>query len=709
MAYEDNPQDTPEDTAHDYDAGGDRLRTRCRWAAAGVALGAVMPFEVIAGRPQYAWDLFDELPAAGRIALLAPAIAAVIIALAGWRARRPASAAFIVLAALAGLRLTVDLGADAAAWGALGLPESITGRQGWALIALGMTAAGATLSFKPHARRVSGTLLIGAVAVAVAFFAWPGRGEAPIRTVLRAIAVLPELHAFALQLGMGLLAVMALWPAIIALLGLWHLRTPASDDHPLVVLLALYGLPLIIAMLVFRGIPGGADGWSIFVGFGGIIVLAATVALLASAIEVGAEALFAPQAAAPEATPQPGWPPRRAALVTLMALALLLAGQAWLALPPIKGVEWTLGPRTTAADAFFTETLPGWNRTRLDWEQAARTSTGGASAVLALKQTARGAITAARAIDPGLGDAIEAMTRDARDLHVAGRTWYRLVEEVNEASRAAGLPYYLDPTVYAFNTTDGPRRHFQMRTFAVERVRRFEADKRPYATLHVRRLDDREAGTRLLGFSRDVQRFALVDLAEAAQFETSLAQAALADPPLCDALVEPEAQLGLRRCGEALVALLRALPEGLAPNIIAVTDRHELQHQIDGPHLPLSSAVLERLAGHGEALQTRVNRELSAYVAELTDPDVPPLLGLIHLVRFALQGRGYLSHVALIAFEAMVDRPLADADGDPDRRAVADAFAELAGLDAETQRARAASAWRRLFGVDLVTVRALDR
>ena len=231
-------EDITEDTAHHYDAGGERLRGRCRWAAAGVALGAVMPFEVIAGRPQYAWDLFDELPAAGRIALLAPAIAAAIIALAGWRARRPASAAFIVLAALAGLRLTVDLGADAAAWGALGLPESITGRQGWALIALGMTAAGATLTFKPHARRVAWALLIGAVLVAAAFFAWPGRGEAPIRTVWRAIAVMDELPGFAWQLGMGLLAVMALWPAIIAVIGLWHLRTPASDDHPLVVLLA---------------------------------------------------------------------------------------------------------------------------------------------------------------------------------------------------------------------------------------------------------------------------------------------------------------------------------------------------------------------------------------------------------------------------------------------------------------------------------------
>lgn len=693
------------ETAHDYDSGGHRLRVRCRWAAAGVALGAVLPYEVIAGRPQYVWDLIDELPPAGVIAILAPAIAAVVIALAGWRARRAGSAAWVVLAALVGLRLTVELGREASAWGMLGLPGSIAERQGWVLLALAMTAAGATLTFKAHARRVGHGLLIGAVAVAAVYFAWPARGEAPITTVGRALAVIDELPGLPFQLGMGLLAVMALWPAIIAVAGLWHLKAPASDDHPLVSLLALYGLPLLIAMLVFRGVPGGADGWSVFVGLGGIVVLAATVALLASAVEVAAEATFAP---APGVGEEKGWPPGRTALVALAALAAVLGAQAWLARPPDKGVEWTLGPRTPAADLFFTETLPDWNRSRLAWEQAARGGSGGASALLAAKQAAKQAVSAARAIDPGLGDAIDAMTRDARDLHVAGRTWYGLVAAVNEASRAAGLPYYLDPTVYTYSVAGEPRRHFQARTFAVERVRRFEVDGRRYATLHVRRIDDREAGTRLLGFSRDAQRFALVDLAEASQFETSLATAALADPPLCDSLVEPSAEVGLRRCGETLVALVKALPEGLAPAIVAVTDRHELQHQIDGPHLVMASAVMERLAGMGDGLQTRVNRELSAYVAELTDAEAPPLLGLIHLVRFALQARGYLHHVAMLALEAMVDRPLGDGIGGPDRRAVADAFAELAALDPDALRARAAKAWAALYGDELAVVQALD-
>lgn len=699
----DEPPDEP-DTAFDFDAGGHRLRARCRWGAAGVALGAIMPYEVVLGRPQYVWDLFDELPAAGIVAIAAPAIAALVIALVGWRAKRPGAVAWAVLAALVGMRLCVDIGRDAAAWGALGLPESITARQGWAVIALGMTAAGAVLTFRPHARRAGWALLIGAVAVAAAFFSWPGRGEAPIRTVWRAFEVMGDLPGLPWQLGMAVLATITLWPALIALAGLWHLRAPARDDHPVVALAALYGLPVLIAMLVLRGVPIGAHGWTIFVGLGGIIVLTATVALLASAFEVAIEATFAPP---PGVDRGPGLAPRRAALVALIALAAVVAGQAVLARPPLKGVEWTLGPRTAEADALFTDTLPAWNTARVRWERSTRHGGGGASAVLAIKQAAREAIRAAEAIDPGLGAAVEQLTREARDLHVAGRTWYRLVAAVNDASRAAALPYYLDPTVYTFTTPDGPRRLFQMKTFAIERVRRFEAAGRRYATLHVRRIDDREAGSRLLGFSRDAQRFALVDLAEATEFETSLAAAALEDPPVCAAIVDDDATRALRRCGEVLARLLRAADGGLSPAIVAVTDRHELQHQIDGPHLAMASAVLERLPARGDAYKERVNRELSAYVAEMTAPEVSPLVGLIHLVRFAAQGRGHLHDVAMLAFEAMVDRPLDDAFG-RDHRAIADAFAELAGLPPEGLRARAARAWQRLYGDELVEAVALD-
>lgn len=698
------PEAEDDHAAFDYDGGGHRLRRRTRWAAFCVALGTALPYEVVAGRPQYLWDLADELPLAGVIAVCAPAVAGAIIALAGWRTRRAGSLGWIVLATLVGMRLVIDVGADAAAWGALGLPESVTARQGWALLALGATAAGATLTFKPHARRAGRGLLIGGVLIAIAFFGWPGRGEAPIRTIIRAAGSIGDLPDVRYQLGLVVIGVMALWPALVAAVGLLHIKQPARDGHPLIALAAIYGLPLLIAMLVFRSVPTGSDGWSIFVPIGTIAVVAATVALLASAFEAAVEATFAPP---PDVQPPPGWPPRRTALAAAVTVAVTVGVVALLARPPDKGVEWPLGPRTPAAEALFVERLPAWNRARLVWDRSARRASG-ASRLLEVKAVGREMVEAAREIDEGLADALAQMVAESRDLHVAGRTWYRLVAGVNEASRRAGLPYYLDPTVFTFQTTEGPGRHFRMRTFAVERVRRFDVGGRAFATLHVRRIDVPDAGSRLLGFSRDVQRFALVDVDEARDFETSLAESALREPPVCDDIEVSEAGPGLTRCGAVLAELLRTLPDGLIPAIVATTDRHELQHQIDGPHLPLSSAVLERLGGRSPRLLERVNRELSAYVAELTAPDAPPAVGLIHMVRFALQGGGHLHHVAMIALEAMVDRPLDDGAGGPDHRAVADAFAELSGLPDEKIRARAADAWHALFGQPLAPVASLD-
>ncbi|MCA9541861.1 MAG: hypothetical protein KC620_23350, partial [Myxococcales bacterium] len=278
----------------------------------------------------------------------------------------------------------------------------------------------------------------------------------------------------------------------------------------------------------------------------------------------------------------------------------------------------------------------------------------------------------------------------------------------NQASRAAGLPYYLDPTVFFFRSAEGSGRHFRMRAHRVEAVHRYAAGGRDYATLHVRRMGGADGSTSLLGFSRDVQPFALVDLDEADDFETALASSALEDPPRCEDARRADGNEGLLRCGEVLAELLRADPRGLAPALIALTDRHELQHQIDGPHLRMASAVLDRLGHRSEALQDRVNRELSAYVAEMTTPAASPRLGLVHLVRFALNGdRGALFHIAVLAFEALGDTSLVDEDARLDRSALTATFVRLAALDEDALRARAAEAWGDLYGGSLAEVTAL--
>ncbi len=692
----------------DADGAAHRLRLRARWASLGVALTSLLPYEIVDGKPQFVWSMLGELSTAGVVACFAPLVAGLTVFVAGLRLRRPSSLAALTLGALAASYLVVRLGADAAAWELLPLPESIGRRHGWALLALAMVGAGAPMAFRPHARRVANGLLLGALGLAFAFYLWPGRGEAPISTVVRTLSRLDVLPDWRFKLGFIVVAVLVLWPGIIALLGVRFVRWPPKDDHPVLAIAALYGLPLMLAMFVFRALPGAPEGWSVFTVLGGILVLAATVALLASGIEVAAEAALAPD---PEADPPPeGLAPRRALAYAAIAALVCGLGQWALARPPAKGVEWTLVAATPAADAVFERLLPAWNRARLAWDRQAREASG-ARALQEVEAAAKDLREGAEAVDPALGAAVARLTTEARDLHVAGRRWYQLVADLNETVRTLGLPYYLDPTVYVFKHGDGLRRHFRMRTYRVERVGRFRAGGDDFATLHVRRLDRRGPdGRRLLGFSRDLQRFAIVQVDELEDFEGSLFTGAAHDPPRCDEPERYEAQRGLERCGELLAKVVEEAETGLGEGLALLTERHELQHQIDGPHLAMSGAVLDRLAGRAEGLQNRVNRELSAYVAQMTAPQAAPRLGLIHLVRFVLNGdpRHHLYHVAVIAFEALVDRGLTDSDGVADLDAVVAAFVELATLDDAALRVRAAEAWADLYGGGLPEVEILE-
>ena len=688
----------------DFDPAAHRLRFRARWAAVALLLTPLLPYELVDGRPQFLWSLAGELSPAGLVAALGASFAGLVVLVAGFTTRRAGSLAVATIGALCGAALVIKLGADQSAWEVLPLPDSLAQRPGWPLLALALTAAGANLAFLEPTRRVGRGALVAAFVLTAAYYGWPTRGEAPIATVGRALGSLDVLPDWRFKLGFVVMAVMALWPGLVAAIGLIHVRRPPEDDNPVVGIVALYGLPLLMAMFIFRGVPGSAQyGWNLFTAAGAVGVLAAVVALLAAAFEV-VGARFVPD---PERVDHDGWSLRRAAGLTAVVLLLVGVTQAVLARPPPKGVEWTLQETTPEGTAFFGEALPKWNRTRLRWDREARHHSG-ATALIEVRGAARELVEAAKTLDAGLGAAVKALTRESRALHVAGRRWYRLVADVNTAARRAGLPYYLDPTLYTFQTDDGLRRHFDARTYSVGAVRRYRADGRDFATLHVRNIGGR--GLPLLGFSRDLQPFALVALDEIAEFEDALLAGAAADPPTCDAKGQGLATPGLERCGVALAKLVEASGGAIRDGVIALTDRHELQHQIDGPHLEMSGAVLDHLPRRGERFQKRVNRELSAYVAELVGAGVPPRLGLLHLVRFALTGRAGAveHHVALIALEALSGEPVADAHGDANLLRVMQAFDALVALDDDALRERAREAWADLYGDALAEVETLE-
>lgn len=705
-AWVDEQDDIP-----DYDPAALRLRARARYLGLAIALATVLPYEIVAGVPQFIWNLAGELGPAAFLACIAPGIAGVSIVIAGFTIKDPLTLSLVTLGALITATICVQLGADAAAWDVLPLPETLGRRPGVPILVMALTAAGAGMTFHEHSRRIGRIMLVVAVGAAVAFYLWPSRGEAPFDIVLRTFSSWDDAPDWRFQMGFLIIAILVLWPALVALVALIHLKIPAGDDQPIISIVARYGLPLLLAMFILRGVPGGAEGWNTFHGLGFVLFLGALVTVLAAAIEVFVTGYFAPD---PERTIVR--PDKRALIATGSGVFVVLVIQAALALPPTKGVEWTLKPRTDAADHLFDETITQWNRARLRWDRTARGASG-REALLAVKQAARELVEEAEPIDSALAQALERFTRESRTLGLAGRKWYRLIGEVNTAIRAAGLPYYLDPSVINFSRGDRKWRHFRMRTFGVERVQRYDVDGDAYATLHVRRLGGGSSDSSLLGFSRDLQRFAIVLLPELESFRDTLREGAAADPPTCQPEREAEGRLfaaiNSAKAGELCGALLQRVVEELGDTIdaqsAAVTDRHELQHQIDGPDMPIAGLVRERLGRRGESWRERVNRELSGYLAQLTAPDASPHLGVVHLARLAIgeSGRRVYPATAMLVLEALTGhRILEDSGRRVDQAELANAIAALGGMSAEIIRETAADAWAAQYGGDLPPISA---
>jgi hypothetical protein len=683
-----------------------RLKSRARFYGAALALVLFMPYEIVDDRPQFIWQLAPELPLAGVIAAYAPVFAAALIVICTYALRRASSLALGVLSSLGLAAFLIRLGADASAWEVLPLPESLTDRPLPALFALALTAAGSNLAFRLHARRASRFVLGAAVACALLFYAWPARGEAPFVTLIRALALLPEMPGFRFQLGLFILAMLAFFPLAIPLVGLRYIARPPNREQPFLTAVAIYGLPAILLMFVYRSLLGAQGGAGILASLLSITAITSLLALVASAVEVLVESLVLPPGELERVdgfgTPVKGLPLHSAALIALTAVAVLAAAQWTLARPPKKGVEWAIKPPTKEADELFGKLLPAWDRARLNWDRRVRT-TSSAEGMVDVKANARELVSAARASAPGLGSAFEALTRESGDLDLAGRRFFRLVEDVNEQSRVGGLPYYIDPTVSIYQTDDGLRRHFYVHPYRIEKVRRVRAGGVDLATLEVRNLGPGRDGHLRLGFSRDIQPFALVVMDELEPYEKELAALAAAVPPRCVEAEYDDAAVAepLARCGELLASAARA-PGGLMPGLVAGTERHELQHQLDGPLLAMSPVVLRRMAAYTDEVQRRVNRELSAYVAELTAEGMSGRLGLVHIFRHALLGRrGVEHHVGILAFEALTEKKIRGEDGKEDRAELGRAFAEVAAMGDDSLRARAASVWQDLFGARL--------
>jgi hypothetical protein len=682
-----------------YNLSAERLRGRARWAGIVLASTILLPYEVFDGTPQWTFRILPELPLAAVIAAIAPTLAGFALLVLGATTKRATTHAVSVLATLAAAAAMIKIGADAAAWDVLKLPSSFTERPTSAVLAMALAGAAANLTFKAHARKAARYLYGAAVASVLWYYLFPTRGEAPLVTVVRALSQIGELPNVRYQIGLITLALFALWPLLAVSLTLIHLRVPARREQSILGLVATFGLPAWIVFLVYRAMIMAAASIEALTMLGAAALLAAILATITAAVEVLVDALTAPPD--PDREEIPGLPLKRAASYAGAGLLAAVVIQFVLARPPKKGVEWTLQPPPKEAEKLFAQAIPTWSDARLRWSTKLRTESG-AQELVALKGLVREVDQSAKAIDPDFASALSALTHED-ELDVAGRRWHHLVASVNEAARKAKLPYYLDPTVRIFQTADGLVRTFRVTSYRIDEVHPVKVGGDPYATLHVRALGPMAGHGNRLGFSRDLQPFALVVLDEIEILEKDDRAIAESEDPRCASSIDPEANHGLRTCGQALAAMVKDKSLDLHAALVTITERHELQHQIDGPHLPLSAQVLARMTGYAEVAQRQANRELSAYVAELTAAS-PPKLGILHLAPFALVARGGPEHhVAVILFSALTNRPIPKVDrlDGPDTRELSKALDELLAMDDATLRTRAAALWKDAFGKKL--------
>jgi hypothetical protein len=483
-------------------------------------------------------------------------------------------------------------------------------------------------------------------------------------------------------------------------------------------------------MLVVRVLASPQGGFGLLSFLGTIAVVAAVVGLLSGAIVVVVEAVVrrndaesiaasvdvhaslglganpyaAPSNLRVEAAPaRAGLPITTAASVAVGALIVLGSSAAWLARPPTKGTDWSIIASTPEGDAVFGEHLLQWSRARRAWDIATKQDAAGAQQRLELKARGKALTDAARALAPNVGEALVALMSSSDELDLRGYKWGRLVDEVNRANQAARQPYFLDPDVMTRVADDGLRQHFFVYPYQIDQVAQYDVDGRPFAALRVRQLGhDRETHFRL-GFSRDEQPFALVVLDETERLGKELVDLAAKGACREGVAATPDLQEGLGRCGELLAAAARGREQALPDAVVAGTERHELQHQIDGPHLPLAGPVASLLEGYTAEAQDRVNREVSAFLAELAGDDLVPRLALLQLAQYLLD-RGTVGGIypttSVVVFEALGGRTIrrgASIDGERFWRL----YAELFELPDAELRSRARATWANLFDAPL--------
>ena len=422
-----------------YDSSAARLRGACRFGGVVLLASPLLPFQLVDGQPIFIWEILGELHPATAVAVLVPALAGVVLLAAQRKLARPSLLAFLTLLVLGAWSLISKLGADAAAWDISTLPDSLNRRVELYVLSIALSGASLRLLAEPAALKVSRVLAGLGVATALIFGIWPARGEAPLQTCLRFFGALAELPDPRLVLGYGLILIIAVFPLVAAAVALALSRSGRGEHTALFADLVTFGAPGLIFALALRNVLATYGDASVIVTTAVANALAALLGLTARSLELlalwgtGVGESSDQELAARSPAPQ-----RFVRVAAALALAAVV-GVFVLARPVRKGIDWQLGARSEKADRLFGELMPEWGQSRARWSLNAK-HVASAAELAESRAAATQVLRASRELNPELGRAVAELVQGASELDLAGRRWFRLVEGVNEASRAAKLP-----------------------------------------------------------------------------------------------------------------------------------------------------------------------------------------------------------------------------------------------------------------------------
>jgi len=378
------------------------------------------------------------------------------------------------------------------------------------------------------------------------------------------------------------------------------------------------------------------------------------------------------------------------AAVMILALGLMV----WKSQPFKPNLDWSLNAPNDAQEAIFSEHFPEYVTALSRYSYIRAKGTESSAHKAHVERQVEILLGAAYAIDRDFGEDIRSFVRISEDPDFSGRVWLRAIRRINERVRNLNMPYYIQANYVEMSPNARIRRMFYVLTYRVERLRRFTVDGEAFAAIHLRKLGGINLGGRWLGLVRGDMPFALVMLDEVENHADSVLHA-ITNEGGCGSSewsYHPLADQADTACASFITDLLtergfdinqdhEALRDLFVDIQIRSTERHELQHLVDGtgPSIPLE--LFELAPRASDAQLSIAAKELSAQLAEFnTDDPLAVALALAQAQSFLLneeEGGGVYRLGAGLIIEHLTQQNVIKNFGAVDLQPVVDAWTLL--------------------------------